>query len=90
MVTKYDRQQIAEGERAKRQKNMQDLEQQMAEARELLQVIRPSDWEKIKERRVVSERLKELQEYYDGEREAYNATFQDEETAQQIADTLTQ
>lgn len=70
--TKYEQKRAA-GERAKEIKaNIADIEAQLAEAKDILQVIPTHGWEAQQERTEVLERITELNQYLNDERQALN------------------
>lgn len=68
--TKYEQKRAAD-ERAKEIKaNIADIEAQLAEAKDILQVIPTQGWEAQQERKEVHKRIVELEAYLKDERQA--------------------
>lgn len=88
METRLDRQRANEQERAQRIKNMQELDEQLQEASDVLAVITGEGYEADQERRTVQAHIEELQSLFDGEKEAYELTYADSKTAADITEKM--
>ena len=77
MYTKLDHRRDQEKERAIREKNLKELDEQITEARDLINVvsIQTRCYETESELRVIRAKLHELEELRADEKEAYDATF---------------
>ena len=77
--TKYEQKRAAD-ERAKEIKaNIADIEAQLAEAKDILQVIPTQGWEAQQERKEVHKRISELEAYLNDERKALSECVSDDD-----------
>lgn len=82
--TLYEQKRAAD-ERAKEIKaNIADIEAQLAEAKDILRVMPTQGWEAEQERKVVRERIAQLERYLQDEREALAECNLSEHEAQEI------
>lgn len=86
MITKLDRKREQMAEREVRKKNLESLNRELQEARNLLAVIpaAKSSYEAAQERRIVAAHIRELSDLAADEKRAYDATFEDEQTAADV------
>lgn len=77
MYTKLDHKRDQEKERAIREKNLEELDKQITEARDLINVVsrQPQCYETECEMRIVRSSLRELEALRADEKKAYDATF---------------
>lgn len=91
MYTKLDHKRDQEKERAIREKNLKELDEQITEARDLINVVsrQPQCYETESELRVIRAKLHELEELRADEKEAYDATFgADEQSVSRVVDMM--
>lgn len=91
MYTKLDHRRDQEKERAIREKNIKELDEQITEARDLINVvsIQTRCYETESELRVIRAKLHELEELRADEKKAYDATFAaDEQSVSRVVEMM--
>ena len=74
-MTKYDQEIAARNERAYRKLNIETLQKQLDQAKNVLAVIPRDGWQSQQERQTVQAEIRRLTEYIEDEKRAYDATF---------------
>ena len=83
-MTKYEHEKAMMQEREKRKQNISELRKKLDDAKLLLSVINGKDFESIQEKHIVRGEVARLSVFLADEEKAFKATFEDEETANQV------
>lgn len=87
-MTKYDLEIQRQGERVLRKNNIEQLQERLEDARNLLASIPDDGLNTINEKRIVRAEIRKLSDFLIDEERAYKATFEDEAAADVIASKM--